>query len=365
MDYYKILDVRYSATEEEITSAFYKLIKKNHPDQFPNATAEELKTIHEKCQIITEAYNTLSDKAKKEKYDLDNNIYAKRKLEESPKTNDPQDRNLVDNYVPVDYNMVKKYLDTNYTSIESEQTKMYYMDNKVVAVCKDNIITIYIDSKGEIWSHNGRVMVGIVKNMPVINHDQEKLCDCIMYCGMCGTMDLFSIKFDYYLESCTGISYKKLNRYSLGSIGYYMNRKIIIGNKDLIIDVGPIKQFDEIDGINYGILKENDSYTFNPDEYSKAFLKFKEYNKWYWTYGRFTAGSKEKRHMIDLLREKNYHSLTKTSIRINNVCYANKKLERTENNSEDISEFLNDLIKKLYYPNDEEDRYNTGNINIK
>ena len=40
----------------------------------------------------------------------------------------------------------------------------------------------------------------LIKNMPVINHDQEKLCDCIMYCGMCGTMDIFSDKFGSILK---------------------------------------------------------------------------------------------------------------------------------------------------------------------
>jgi molecular chaperone DnaJ len=64
-DYYKLLEVVPSATEEEIRSAYRKLALKYHPDRNPgNKDAEE------KFRDITEAYTVLSDSSKRRSYDL-------------------------------------------------------------------------------------------------------------------------------------------------------------------------------------------------------------------------------------------------------------------------------------------------------
>ena len=59
-NYYDILGVKKTATAEEIKKAFRKLARKHHPD----AGGEE-----EKFKEINEAYETLSDKEKREAYD--------------------------------------------------------------------------------------------------------------------------------------------------------------------------------------------------------------------------------------------------------------------------------------------------------
>ena len=63
-DYYEVLGVAKSASEEELKKAYRKLAKQYHPDVNPgNAEAEA------KFKEINEAYEVLSDKDKRAKYD--------------------------------------------------------------------------------------------------------------------------------------------------------------------------------------------------------------------------------------------------------------------------------------------------------
>ena len=63
-DYYKVLGVERTASETDIRSAFRKLARKHHPDVNPgNKDAEK------QFKEINEAYQVLSDPAKRKKYD--------------------------------------------------------------------------------------------------------------------------------------------------------------------------------------------------------------------------------------------------------------------------------------------------------
>lgn len=64
IDYYKILGINKTATQDEIKSAYRKLARKHHPDLNPND-----KEAHKKFQQINEANEVLSDPDKRKKYD--------------------------------------------------------------------------------------------------------------------------------------------------------------------------------------------------------------------------------------------------------------------------------------------------------
>lgn len=67
MTYYEILGVSKAASQEEIRSAYKKLIKKYHPDLYQG----DKSFAEKKTKEINEAYDTLSDSNKKSVYDFE------------------------------------------------------------------------------------------------------------------------------------------------------------------------------------------------------------------------------------------------------------------------------------------------------
>jgi molecular chaperone DnaJ len=63
-DYYEVLEIKRSATEQEIKSAYRRLAVKYHPDKNPGDTAAE-----EKFKEAAEAYSVLSDAEQRARYD--------------------------------------------------------------------------------------------------------------------------------------------------------------------------------------------------------------------------------------------------------------------------------------------------------
>jgi curved DNA-binding protein len=64
IDYYKVLGVSKTATQDEIRTAYRKLARKHHPDLNPND-----KEANKKFQQVNEANEVLSDPEKRKKYD--------------------------------------------------------------------------------------------------------------------------------------------------------------------------------------------------------------------------------------------------------------------------------------------------------
>src|ERR1043165_5460869 len=64
IDYYKVLEISKTASENDIKSAYRKLARKYHPDLNPND-----ETAKKKFQQINEANEVLSDPEKRKKYD--------------------------------------------------------------------------------------------------------------------------------------------------------------------------------------------------------------------------------------------------------------------------------------------------------
>ena len=63
-DYYEVLGLNKGSTDEEIKKAYRKLAKKFHPDVNPDDKSSE-----GKFKEVGEAYEVLSDKEKRARYD--------------------------------------------------------------------------------------------------------------------------------------------------------------------------------------------------------------------------------------------------------------------------------------------------------
>ena len=64
-DYYEILDVPKDSDERTIKKAYRKLARKHHPD----ASEESPEIAEKKFKEVSEAYEVLADKEKRERYD--------------------------------------------------------------------------------------------------------------------------------------------------------------------------------------------------------------------------------------------------------------------------------------------------------
>jgi len=69
-DYYKILGIEKAATEKELKTAYKKLALKWHPDKHTADTEDEKAVADKMFRDISEAYAVLSDKQKRQQYDV-------------------------------------------------------------------------------------------------------------------------------------------------------------------------------------------------------------------------------------------------------------------------------------------------------
>ena len=68
-NFYEILGIKKNASSEEIKQAYYREIKKYHPDTYSGMSEEKIKELKARAALINEAYSTLSDPEKRRQYD--------------------------------------------------------------------------------------------------------------------------------------------------------------------------------------------------------------------------------------------------------------------------------------------------------
>ena len=68
-DYYELLQISRSASEDEIQKAYRKLARKYHPDLHAEKSDREKDQAKQKFQQIQSAYDVLNDPQKREMYD--------------------------------------------------------------------------------------------------------------------------------------------------------------------------------------------------------------------------------------------------------------------------------------------------------
>lgn len=91
-NYYEILEVDKNASQEVIEKAYRALAKKYHPDLQQGAQKQENA---EKMKIINEAYDVLSDNAKREQY---NEKLQYEQLQQQAMSREQQERIMQENY---------------------------------------------------------------------------------------------------------------------------------------------------------------------------------------------------------------------------------------------------------------------------
>ncbi|KAF5377506.1 hypothetical protein D9615_005281 [Tricholomella constricta] len=83
-DYYQLLNIQKTATQDDIRQAYKRESLRTHPDRLANASPAEKKRATERFQAVADAYYVLSDTKRRKEYDL---LYASRPS--TSRTNDP------------------------------------------------------------------------------------------------------------------------------------------------------------------------------------------------------------------------------------------------------------------------------------
>jgi curved DNA-binding protein CbpA len=67
--YYAVLGIPETATQDQIKRAYRRLIKRVHPDKFPNASSYWKRAVEQESKKVIEAYYVLSDSTQRLSYD--------------------------------------------------------------------------------------------------------------------------------------------------------------------------------------------------------------------------------------------------------------------------------------------------------
>lgn len=130
-DYYQILGIQVSASQEEIKKAYHRESRKWHPDVNPGVD------VTEKMQDINEAYAILKDEEKRKRYDAEYRRFIVSTPTVNPSNFEVQDENLksdMESARAYAQQLVKEFVDSF-----ADSTK-----TAAASGCKSTVINIFI-----------------------------------------------------------------------------------------------------------------------------------------------------------------------------------------------------------------------------
>ncbi|KAG6868092.1 hypothetical protein C0993_007671 [Termitomyces sp. T159_Od127] len=152
-DYYQLLGIPSTATQDEIRQAYRRESLKTHPDRLPKADPDQRQRATESFQALADAYYVLSDPVRRREYDT---IYASRPFRD--RTNDP-------NTTP---GLFARFSEM-FTSSSSQQTQQPDAEH-VFADVFEELLRPEVERHVPWWSYLGVVCGGglgfIVANVP-------------------------------------------------------------------------------------------------------------------------------------------------------------------------------------------------------
>ena len=154
-DYYSILDIKQSATREEIKVARNRQAKKWHPDLNPEID------VTQKMQEVNEAYLILADSEARKRYDIEYNNFRKHITEKNAKKKNSQKQDNQKNTETPNYkvkdDLLKKWM-TNAQKQAEQIVKNTIRDTKGVAKAAGNGLVngIYL---AIIWGICGSIIL--------------------------------------------------------------------------------------------------------------------------------------------------------------------------------------------------------------
>lgn len=114
VNYYAVLGVQNTATNEEIKKAYYRLAKQYHPDMFD--TDVEKNIANQKMTKINQAYNVLKNPKEKEKYDKIYSTYLAFEMKKKQSRQQKEEQRDIHNTCQ-DNNLIYSILETVFSAL--------------------------------------------------------------------------------------------------------------------------------------------------------------------------------------------------------------------------------------------------------
>ncbi len=154
-DYYKILNLNSTATQNEIKKSYRKLALKFHPDKNFGSTDSEIK-----FREINEAYNILNEAQSRTNYDYEYNGYYKTKYEET-KAQETQSNKKAAPVTPEVYLKIFSEMRLSLEVAQAGQVNRERLYNKLNELLNNTSISFLVDS--DHFKTNRQIIIQVLR----------------------------------------------------------------------------------------------------------------------------------------------------------------------------------------------------------